>query len=526
MAKTAPQLDLDLGAAGKPVSLTFRSIDDFHPDTLHSRVEAFSDCFDRDEKTALMNAILHHPATQSLEASWRGLDWLLLAIAKCGPIEVRLIDLSAEELIADLQTSEKLEESGLYQILVDQPASKGDPRPVVCHRRPLPVRAQRGPRAQGPRSDREDRPAKLGAVFGRGPPASPRGVFQSERGRRRGLDDAPGGKLPEGPALLGLATPRFLLRPPYGEATRTIDAFEYEEYTGPAGWKGYLWGSSALACAVLLARSFAKENWAFKPGSILDLGGMTMHVTKDEDDEPVSVLAEARLIRPSAERLSGLGLMPLLCVKGRDAAELAGVQSLAQPPNGEKTSALLGRWGQKGSVVLPQTGSAPKVAAAAVASAAPPAAPGPAQEAEPEPAAATEAEMDPELAALMAELDAPAAEPEPAAATEDEMDPELRCGPMAELDSPPHLRAAEPAAPAAEEDMDPELAAPGSWPSLDAPRPSPRQHRVRSPSRLPNRPEESAEEEMDPELAALMAELDAPTCRPPSPALTTTWTRS
>ena len=153
-------------------------------------------------------------------------------------------------------------------------------------------------------------------------------------------------QLPES-SMLGLVAPRFLLRPPYGEATRTIDAFEYEEFDGPAD---YLWGNPALACAVLLARSFAKEGWAFRPGSVLDLGGMVMHVTRDEDDEPVSVLAETRLIRPAAERLSGLGLMPLLCVKGRDAAELACVQSLARPPKGEKTSPLLGRWGQEGDL--------------------------------------------------------------------------------------------------------------------------------------------------------------------------------
>src|SRR4051812_13764355 len=36
IAKTAPTLDLDLGAAGGKVSLSFRSLDDFHPDGLHS----------------------------------------------------------------------------------------------------------------------------------------------------------------------------------------------------------------------------------------------------------------------------------------------------------------------------------------------------------------------------------------------------------------------------------------------------------------------------------------------------------
>ncbi len=513
MTKTAPQLDLDLGSAGKTASLSIRSIDDFHPDTLHSRVEAFSDCFDRDEKTALMNAILHHPAFQTLEASWRGLDWLLQGIAKCGAVEVRLIDLSTDELIADLQTSEQLEESGLYQILVDQPASKGDldPWSVLVG---LYLFEPNTPHAQV--LGRVAKIARQGSapfLAGVDPRVLASSYSQSEEDAEAWTTLR---KLPES-AMLGLVSPRFLLRPPYGEATRTIDAFEYEEYTGPAGWNGYLWGSSALACAVLLARSFAKENWAFKPGTVLDLGGMTMHVTKDEDDEPVSILAEARLIRPSAERLSGLGLMPLLCVKGRDAAELAGIHSLAQPPKGEKTSALLGRWGQKGTVVLPQTGAAPKVAAAAVASVAPAAAaavakPAPARDADAEPAA--QEEMDPELAALMADLEAPAAAAEPAA--EPEMDPELAAL-MADLD------AGEPAAdaePAAQEEMDPELAALMAELDATAAEPEPAAAEEMDPelaalmaeldSTAAEPEPDAAEEEMDPELAALMAELDAP----------------
>ena len=80
-----------------------------------------------------MNAILHQPAFQALESAWRGLDWLLQEAAKSKSVEVRIIDVSAEELAADLGASDRLEETGLYQILVDQPASRGelDPWSVV-----------------------------------------------------------------------------------------------------------------------------------------------------------------------------------------------------------------------------------------------------------------------------------------------------------------------------------------------------------------------------------------------------------
>ena len=94
--------------------------------------------------------------------------------------------------------------------------------------------------------------------------------------------------------------------------------------------------------------------------------------------------------------------MPLLCVRGRDAVELSCVQSLARPAKGEPTSPLLGRWGQKGTVTLPRSGDGaegrcprrhppPSAARSAPAPSAP--------------VAAAEVEEDPELAALMAELE-------------------------------------------------------------------------------------------------------------------------
>ena len=460
IVKTAPTLELKPAGAGGPITLGFRALDDFHPDALHGRVAPFGDCFDRDEKTALMNAVLHDPAYQGLESAWRGVDWLLLGIAKSGPVEVRLIDLSAEELVADLSASDRLEDSGLYQILVDQPASKGDLDPwsvVVGLYLFEPTAAHASILG---RIGRIARQASAPFLSGVAP-----GVLNPAFAPAEDDTEAWGAlrQLPES-SLMGLVAPRFLLRPPYGEASRTIDAFdEYEEFDGPAS---YLWGSSALAVAVVLARSFAKEGWALKPGSVLDLGGMAMHVTRDEDDEQVSVMAEVRLVRPSAERLAALGLMPLLCVKGRDSVELACVQSLAKPVKGAATSPLLGRWGQKGTVNLPKSGAAgsgAKAAVAAVSSVAPPPAEGAAPVAdEPEPASAAAEEMDPELAALMAELDSPA--PAAAPAEEEEMDPELAAL-MAELDAPTPA-AAEPE----EEEMDPELAA--LMAELDAPAPA------------------------------------------------------
>ena len=65
-------------------------------------------------------------------------------------------------------------------------------------------------------------------------------------------------QLPEA-ALLGLAVPRFLLRLPYGENTKSIDKFSFEEITGQPERQQYLWGNAAFACAALLAQGFSRQ---------------------------------------------------------------------------------------------------------------------------------------------------------------------------------------------------------------------------------------------------------------------------
>ena len=49
-----------------------------------------------------MRAVLHHPDFQNAESLWRGVDFLLRRLETSHQLQVHLIDLSAEELAADL----------------------------------------------------------------------------------------------------------------------------------------------------------------------------------------------------------------------------------------------------------------------------------------------------------------------------------------------------------------------------------------------------------------------------------------
>src|SRR5205807_2057329 len=137
----------------------------------------------------------------------------------------------------------------------------------------------------------------------------------------------------------------------------------------------------ALGCAALLAQAFHKQGWACKPGDVLDLENLPIHVYTVDDEQEVT-LAEAWLVRPQTEQLVKQGIMPFLCVRGKGAMQLLRFLSLAQPAKDQPACDLQGRWSPDG--VAPGSSERPPAAKVAVVGQAPP--PGPATPA-PRPAA-------------------------------------------------------------------------------------------------------------------------------------------
>jgi hypothetical protein len=444
MAKLEVQLILPVGADGEAVMLSFASLDDFHPDSIHERVDQIADAYDDYEKSVLMNSLLHHPDFQALEAAWRGLDWLLRRAVKGGQIEVVLIDLALAELAADITSSEDLSATGTYQLLIENGVRgpKGEPWAVLVgdyifdltieHADLLGRLAKIASHTAAPFLATVH-PRLLGKSFNMAPDAAP--AWRALR------------QLPEA-ALLGLAAPRFLLRPPYGEGTQPIEKFVFQENPPPPRRAQYLWGNPALGCAALIAQAFQKQGWGCKPGQVLDLENMPVHAYEVDGEEEVT-LAETWLVKPQPQLLLRLGIMPFLCVRGKGALQLLRFLSLALPPKGQEACDLIGRWGQEGMVQVPQSSRPPAMKVnmgipGRVEALRPPPAPPPVRETAtppptPEPSsdaatpaedaspAAAEPEVDPELAALLQQLDTPAdAAPAPAAeAPPESADPEL-----------------------------------------------------------------------------------------------------
>jgi type VI secretion system protein ImpC len=351
-----------------------------------------------------LRRILHHPDFQAAEALWRGVEFLVRRIETGDKTEIVLYDVSAEELAADLASGDGLSETGLYGMLVERPAEDAYQGPLSV------VIGLYGFELTPPHADLLGRMAQIAGAAGAPFIAAigPDALKIPFRDQHPLIKDAWGALfgLPAA-AYLGLATPRFLLRMPYGRKSDPIDAFHFEEFTRQSGLSGMLWGHPALLAALLLAETWAQQGKKMRLGTVMSARDMPYYVYFDEDGDPVPLPCTERLYSErQAAMVNGYRMMPVLTLRGRPEVRLGGFSSLAGSP-------LAGFWAP---VALKPPEPAPPEPAVPVA-----ASPQAASVSEPAPAAPAPAETPaeesvPDLDALLASLSAPAAEPAPAPA--------------------------------------------------------------------------------------------------------------
>ena len=352
--------------------------------------------------SAAMRRVLHHPDFQTAEALWRGVEMLVRRIETGARMQIVLYDISAEELAADLAASDALDKSGLYSLLVEQPAMDANQGPLSM------LAGLYQFEATPPHADLLGRVAQVagaaGAPFvaGVGPDS-----FKTPMHDWHPLIRQAWTALRELPAAayLGLATPRFLLRMPYGKRTDPIDPFEFEEFSRQSGLSGMLWGNPAILVALLTAETWGQDSKAMKLGSVANVGDLPVYVYHDTDGDQIALPCTERMFNEKqAIQVASCGVMPVVSLRGRPEVRLGSFNALTGAP-------LAGRWAPVDVSPPPPPPPAPP----------PPAAKAPA--ASPAPAVPSETDTS-ELDSLLSGLDAtpaPAAE-EPKDPAEDDLD--------------------------------------------------------------------------------------------------------
>lgn len=311
--------------------------------------------------SAAVRRVLHHPDFQAAEALWRGVEFLVRRIETGARTEIVLYDVSAEELAADLAATDALEGTGLYGMLVEQPA-------MDAHQGALSaVVGLHGFELSPPHADLLGRMAQVAGAAGApfiaaiGPDAL-KVPFHDQNPL---IKDAWAAlqALPAA-AYLGLATPRFLLRMPYGRKSDPVDAFAFEEFTRQEGLSGMLWGHPALIPALLLAETWAQQGAKMKLGAVAGVGDVPCYVYTDADGDQVALPCTERLYSErQAVQVAAYRVMPIVSLRGRPEVRLGSFASLAGTP-------LAGFWApadvsQKAAAAPAPTSGTPAPASAA-----------------------------------------------------------------------------------------------------------------------------------------------------------------
>jgi type VI secretion system protein ImpC len=292
-----------------------------------------------------LNAILHAPEYQAMEATWRGLWMLVRSSDPDAGVKVKVLNIGKRDLLRDLRKfrGNAWDQSPIFKRIYEEEFGQfgGEPYGLLIgdytfDHRPddvlllrdiakiaaaahAPFVAAAAPSLLQMESWTETaNPRDLSRIF-----------LTPEYVAWRALREE------EDTRYLGLCMPRFLARLPYGAATDPLDAFAFEEDTEGADVNRLLWGNAAYAFATNAARAFAAYGWCVRIRGI-DRGGVVeglpvlRHPTADGDVDRRTVTEICLSERRDAE-LAACGLIPLLHRKNSDIAAFVSAQSLQKP---------------------------------------------------------------------------------------------------------------------------------------------------------------------------------------------------
>ena len=273
-----------------------------------------------------MRAILHHPDFQTVEATWRSLELLARRIETGADMEIVLYDVSAEEWAADLSAQDDLAESGLFQMLAEEP------RLDEAQGRLSAVFGLYTLEETPPHAELLARMSKISAWMDAPfvTAISPQFLETPKKDRHPLVSKAWDAlcALPEA-RYLGLAAPRFLLRLPYGRKTEPVDPFDFEEFSLRSGLKGMLWANPVVLSAILMAETFKRMGKKMRLGEIMSLGDLPLHYMTDQHGDQVALPCTERLLNTrTAAEVVARGFMPVLSIKGRNEVRQGSFQSL------------------------------------------------------------------------------------------------------------------------------------------------------------------------------------------------------
>lgn len=295
-------------------------------------------------------AIMHTPEFTKLEGTWRGLNYLVMNSETSASLKLKVLNISKKELFKDLDKAVEFDQSQTFKKLYENEFGSpgGEPYGALIgdyeltnHPEDIDLLSNMSNVAAAafcPFISAAD-PKLMG--FGNWTElAKPRDlekIFESVEYTRwrsyRESDDS---------RFVTLTMPRVLARLPYGENTKPIEEFRYEESPDDAQGRAqalphdeYCWMNAAYVLGARLTDAFAKYGWCTAIRGAEGGGkveGLPAHIfTSDDGDPDLKCPTEIGITDRRENELSKLGFLPLCHYKNTDYAVFFGAQSTQKP---------------------------------------------------------------------------------------------------------------------------------------------------------------------------------------------------
>jgi len=298
-----------------------------------------------------LNEILHYPAFQKLEGTWRGLKYLIDQSETSDMLKIKVLNVSKRELLKDLQRAPEFDQSALFKkvyeeefgvfggapfaaLVGDYEFGRGPEDIELLERVSQVASAAHAPFMTAASSEllnltsytQLGAPRDIGKIFDSTEYAKWKSFRASEDSR-----------------YVALTLPHILMRLPYGKETKQVDAFDYEEAVDGSDHSKYLWGNAAYGLAARLTNSFARHGWCaairgVEGGGLVE--GLPAHTFRtDEGDIALKCPTEVAVTDRREKELADQGLVPLVHCKGTDYAAFFSVQTANKPKLYDKDAA-------------------------------------------------------------------------------------------------------------------------------------------------------------------------------------------
>lgn len=293
--------------------------------------------------SAQLNEILHQPELQKLEATWRGLSFLVFNTETSTSLKLRILNITKEELLKDLEKAVEFDQSALFKKVYEEEYGTfgGNPYSMLMGdyefgRHPNDVKllelvsnvaaAAHAPfiSAASPRLFDMDSFTELGV------PRDLSKIFESmELVKWRSFRNS------EDSRYVSLVLPHVLLRLPYGPDTKPVEGVNFVEDTDGRDHKKYLWGNAAYVLTQRITDAFAKHGWTAAIRGVEGGGkveGLPAHTFRtDEGDIALKCPTEIAITDRREKELNDLGFISLVHCKGTDYAAFFGGQTANKP---------------------------------------------------------------------------------------------------------------------------------------------------------------------------------------------------